>query len=75
MKEIFGIDLGTTNSCVAVIGEDGMPQIIKNLEDDYTTPSVVYYDETGEIYVGKEAKNGMKKDKRGLRYVNISARV
>ena len=60
MKEIFGIDLGTTNSCVAVIGEDGMPQIIKNLEDDYTTPSVVYYDETGEIYVGKEAKNGMK---------------
>ena len=60
MKEIFGIDLGTTNSCVAIIGEDGMPQIIKNLEDDYTTPSVVYYDESGEIYVGKEAKNGMK---------------
>lgn len=60
MDEIFGIDLGTTNSCISIIGEDGMPKIIKNLEDDYTTPSVVYYDESGEIYVGKEAKNGMK---------------
>lgn len=56
MDEIFGIDLGTTNSCISIIGEDGMPKIIKNLEDDYTTPSVVYYDESGEIYVGKEAR-------------------
>ena len=60
MNEVFGIDLGTTNSCVAVIGQDGMPQIIKNLEDEYTTPSVVYYAEGGEIFVGREAKNEMK---------------
>ena len=60
MSEVFGIDLGTTNSCIAVIGQDGMPKIIKNLEDEYTTPSVVYYDEAGEIVVGREAKNGMK---------------
>lgn len=60
MKDVFGIDLGTTNSCVAIVGDDGMPIIIKNLEDEYTTPSVVYYDESGEAYVGREAKNGMK---------------
>ncbi len=60
MKEIFGIDLGTTNSCIATIGEDGLPSVIKNLDDEFTTPSVVYYDdETDECYVGKEAKSGM----------------
>lgn len=59
MKEVFGIDLGTTNSCIAVIGEDGLPKVIKNLDDEFTTPSVVYYDEEGEIYAGKEAKSGM----------------
>lgn len=59
MKDIYGIDLGTTNSCIATIGEDGLPIVIKNLDDEFTTPSVVYYDEGGEIYVGKEAKSGM----------------
>lgn len=60
MEEVFGIDLGTTNSCVAVIGEDGLPVIIKNLDDEFTTPSVVCYDEdSDECYVGKEAKSGM----------------
>lgn len=59
MKEIYGIDLGTTNSCIATIGEDGLPKVIKNLDDEFTTPSVVYYDESGEIYAGKEAKSGM----------------
>lgn len=60
MEEIFGIDLGTTNSCVATIGEDGLPIVVKNLDDEFTTPSVVYYDdETDECYVGKEAKSGM----------------
>ena len=59
MEAVFGIDLGTTNSCVATIGEDGLPQIIKNLDDEFTTPSVVFYDEGGECYVGKEAKSGM----------------
>ncbi len=60
MKEIFGIDLGTTNSCIATIGEDGLPIVIKNLDDEFTTPSVVYYDEeTDDCYVGKEAKSSM----------------
>lgn len=59
MEAVFGIDLGTTNSCVATIGEDGLPQVIKNLDDEFTTPSVVFYDEGDENYVGKEAKSGM----------------
>lgn len=59
MEAIFGIDLGTTNSCVATIGDDGLPEVIKNLDDEFTTPSVVFYDEGDQYYVGKEAKNGM----------------
>ncbi len=59
MEAVFGIDLGTTNSCVATIGEDGLPQVIKNLDDEFTTPSVVFFDEGDENYVGKEAKSGM----------------
>lgn len=62
MEAVFGIDLGTTNSCVATIGEDGLPQVIKNLDDEFTTPSVVYYDDGGECYVGTEAKRGMAVD-------------
>lgn len=57
--DVYGIDLGTTNSCIATIGEDGLPVVIKNLDDEFTTPSVVYFDECGEIYAGKEAKSGM----------------
>ena len=59
MKDVFGIDLGTTNSCIATIGEDGLPYVIKNLDDEYTTPSVVFYDDDDQYYVGKEAKSGM----------------
>lgn len=59
MEAAFGIDLGTTNSCIAVIGEDGLPQVIKNLDDEFTTPSVVCYEDDGECYVGVEAKRGM----------------
>lgn len=61
-EAVFGIDLGTTNSCVATIGEDGLPQVIKNLDDGFTTPSVIYYDDGGECYVGEEAKRGMAVD-------------
>lgn len=60
--EVFGIDLGTTNSCVAVIGEDGQPAIIKNLDDEYTTPSIIFFDDFGSPYVGKEAKASRKSD-------------
>ena len=55
MSKIIGIDLGTTNSCVAVI-EGGQPKVIENSEGARTTPSVVAYMEDGEITVGAPAK-------------------
>ena len=55
MGRIIGIDLGTTNSCVAVM-ENGKPKVIENAEGARTTPSVVAYTEDGEILVGASAK-------------------
>ncbi len=55
MGKIIGIDLGTTNSCVAVI-EGGEPVIIPNAEGNRTTPSVVAYSKKGERLVGETAK-------------------
>lgn len=55
MGKIIGIDLGTTNSCVAVI-EGGEPVIIPNAEGNRTTPSVVAYSKKGERLVGEPAK-------------------
>ncbi|OGA53127.1 MAG: molecular chaperone DnaK [Betaproteobacteria bacterium RIFCSPLOWO2_12_FULL_62_13] len=55
MGKIIGIDLGTTNSCVAVM-ENGQPKVIENSEGSRTTPSVVAYMEDGEILVGAPAK-------------------
>ncbi len=55
MSKIIGIDLGTTNSCVAVL-EGGKPSVITNAEGERTTPSVVSY-KNGEIKVGTVAKN------------------
>ncbi len=55
MGRIIGIDLGTTNSCVAVMeGKD--PRVIENVEGDRTTPSIIAYTEDGEILVGQSAK-------------------
>jgi len=55
MAKIIGIDLGTTNSCVAIMeGKD--PKVIENAEGDRTTPSIVAYTEEGEILVGQSAK-------------------
>lgn len=56
MSKIIGIDLGTTNSCVAVM-EGGEPTVIVNAEGNRTTPSVVAFSNTGERLVGKVAKN------------------
>lgn len=56
MGKIIGIDLGTTNSCVAVM-ENGVPKVIENAEGARTTPSIVaYMDEEGEVLVGAPAK-------------------
>ncbi|HQR10648.1 MAG TPA: molecular chaperone DnaK, partial [Casimicrobiaceae bacterium] len=55
MGKIIGIDLGTTNSCVAFM-EGGTPKVIENSEGARTTPSVVAYQEDGEILVGASAK-------------------
>ncbi len=55
MGRIIGIDLGTTNSCVAVM-ENGTPKVIENAEGARTTPSIIAYTDNGEILVGAPAK-------------------
>ena len=55
MSKIIGIDLGTTNSCVAIM-EGGQPKVIENSEGARTTPSIIAYQEDGEILVGAPAK-------------------
>ena len=55
MGKIIGIDLGTTNSCVAVM-EAGKPKVIENSEGDRTTPSIIAYTKDDEILVGQSAK-------------------
>ena len=55
MSKIIGIDLGTTNSCLAVI-EGGQPKVIENAEGGRTTPSVIAYTDSNEVLVGTPAK-------------------
>jgi len=56
MGKIIGIDLGTTNSCVAVIESGNKPRVIENSEGGRTTPSIVAYTDDDEILVGQSAK-------------------
>jgi molecular chaperone DnaK len=55
MAKIIGIDLGTTNSCVAIM-EGGKPKVIENSEGSRTTPSIIAYTDEGEILAGAPAK-------------------
>ena len=55
MGKIIGIDLGTTNSCVAIM-EGGEPKVIENSEGNRTTPSIVAFTDSGERLVGQVAK-------------------
>jgi molecular chaperone DnaK len=55
MGKIIGIDLGTTNSCVAVL-DGGKTRVIENAEGDRTTPSIIGYSDDGQVLVGQSAK-------------------
>src|SRR6185436_12446100 len=55
MSRVIGIDLGTTNSCVAIM-DGGKPKVIENSEGDRTTPSIVAFTKDGEVLVGQTAK-------------------
>ncbi|WP_028128956.1 Hsp70 family protein [Selenomonas sp. AE3005] len=55
-KFVFGIDLGTTYSCIAYVDENGMPTVVKNMEGDNTTPSVVFFEDENNVTVGQVAK-------------------
>ena len=55
MAKVIGIDLGTTNSCVAVL-EGGKPKVLENAEGSRTTPSIVAFNKEGEVMVGQSAK-------------------
>lgn len=63
MPKVYGIDLGTTNSCIAYVNEYNVPTVVQNKDGDRTTPSVVYFGEDGYSYmVGNAAKNGLVAD-------------
>ena len=84
MSKVVGIDLGTTNSCVAVL-ESGEPKVLENAEGNRTTPSVVAFTKDGERIVGQVAKrqavtnpqNTVSSVKRfmGRRYNEVSAEM
>ena len=67
MAKIIGIDLGTTNSCVAIM-ENGVPKVIENSEGARTTPSNISYQEDGEILVGASAKRQAVTNPRNTLY-------
>jgi molecular chaperone DnaK (HSP70) len=69
MGRIIGIDLGTTNSCVAVM-EGGEPVVIQNSEGQRTTPSIVGFTAKGERLVGQPAKNQMVTNPENTVYLN-----
>lgn len=69
MSKIIGIDLGTTNSCVAVM-EGGQPVVIPNAEGARTTPSVVAFSKDGERMVGPDRKASGRDQPRPYRHLH-----
>jgi len=67
MSKIIGIDLGTTNSCVAIM-ESGKPRVIENSEGDRTTPSIIAFTKDGEVVVGQSAKRQAVTNPRNTLY-------
>jgi molecular chaperone DnaK len=61
-RPVLGIDLGTTYSCVASLDENQRVSVLPNQEGDLTTPSVVYFEQSGNVTVGKFAKNELKNE-------------
>lgn len=59
---VFGIDLGTTYSCISYIDEHGQPVIVQNNEGELTTPSVVYFESADNVVVGKAARDAIRTD-------------
>ena len=53
---VFGIDLGTTYSCIAYVNDAGKTEVVPNVDGDLTTPSVVYFEDAENVVVGKTAK-------------------
>jgi len=66
MAHIIGIDLGTTYSAVAVIGNNGNPYILKNQRGCDLTPSVIYFDPNGDILVGVDAKDKLQEGEEDI---------
>lgn len=60
MSYVYGIDLGTTYSCISYIDEYGKPVVLKNSDGDHTTPSVVMVESENNIIVGTEAKRSIE---------------
>jgi molecular chaperone DnaK len=61
-RPVLGIDLGTTYSCVASLDENQRVSVLANQEGDLTTPSVVFFEPSGNVIVGKFAKNELKNE-------------
>ena len=56
----YGIDLGTTNSCIAYVDETGRPVVLKSAIGEDTTPSVVYFESPENVVVGRQAKDSAR---------------
>ena len=63
---VVGIDLGTTNSAVAYVNERGIPEVIRNSFGEPITPSVILFTKSGEILIGKEAKQSISLDNKDI---------